>query len=221
MIEEYNDKSPLGLGNSTLDLGESSLDLGKPSNDHDKSRVIDEIASHYKAIIELLGEDVTRDGLVKTPYRAAKALVAVAAGYRQEPAEVLNDAVFDHAGNGMIVVKDIEFYSMCEHHILPFFGRISVGYYPKGKIVGLSKVARLVNLFARRLQVQERLTVQVCETLANLIPNDGVMVYCEAQHLCMKMRGVEKQDSSTVTVEYTGRFADSSSSREAFMKMLK
>ena len=187
------------------------------SSENDK---INQIASHVEEIIKLLGEDCSREGLVKTPQRAAKALYHLTSGYRNEPDDVVGEALFNHEGSQIVVVKDVEFYSMCEHHILPFFGKISVGYIPDGKIVGLSKVARLVNLFARRLQVQERLTSQLCQEVQRIVGAKGVMVVCTAHHLCMKMRGVEKQDSSTTTIDYNGEFADNPSLREEFFRML-
>ena len=158
---------------------------------------------------------------MKTPVRAAKALIDITEGYRVKPIEVAQKAIFEHNGSRMIIVKDIEFYSMCEHHILPFFGKVSIGYIPDGKMIGLSKLARIVDSFARRLQVQERLTSQVCELLAEAMPTKGVIVACEAEHLCMKMRGVEKQDSSTVTIDYNGQFVNDSHLRDEFMKLIK
>lgn len=153
--------------------------------------------------------------------RAAKALIDITAGYKLDGEEIVKKAIFTHDGSRMIIVKNIEFYSMCEHHILPFFGTISVGYLPKGKIVGLSKLARVVDVFARRLQVQERLTSEVCSLITNAFPNDGVIVSCTAQHLCMKMRGVEKQQSSTTTYDYSGRFETEDNLRKEFMQLLK
>lgn len=179
---------------------------------------IDKIAAHIEEIIKLLGEDCSREGLVKTPQRAAKALYYLTSGYRNQPDEVVGDALFNHEGSQIVTVKDVEFYSMCEHHILPFFGKVSVGYIPDGKIVGLSKVARLVNLFARRLQVQERFTSQLCREVQRIVGAKGVIVVCSAQHLCMKMRGVEKQDSSTTTIDYVGAFAENPALREEFFK---
>lgn len=179
------------------------------------------IASHYEEILRLIGEDPEREGLKKTPVRAAKALVDITVGYRQNPLEIAQKAIFQHEGSRIVIVKDIEFYSMCEHHILPFFGKVSVGYIPKGKMIGLSKLARIVDSFARRLQVQERLTHEVCTLLSEALPNDGVIVTCNAEHLCMKMRGVEKQDSSTLTLDYTGKFADDPNLRREFMDMLE
>ena len=180
---------------------------------------IDSIAEHYKAILSLLGEDVSREGLRRTPFRAAKALVETTQGYEKNPEDLIRSAMFDYAGKSMVVVKNIEFYSLCEHHILPFFGKISIGYIPNGKIVGLSKVARVVDALAKRLQVQERLTSELCELLGRTLDSKGVIVLCEAGHLCMKMRGVEKQESTTVTMEYNGVFAERDL-REEFLKML-
>ncbi len=179
------------------------------------------IAYHYKEILKLIGEDPEREGLKKTPIRAAKALIDITAGYRSNPMAVAQKAIFEHAGSNMVIVKNIEFYSMCEHHILPFFGKVSIGYIPKGKMIGLSKLARITDCFARRLQVQERLTAEVCKLLGEALPNDGIIVICEAEHLCMKMRGVEKQDSSTITMDYTGKFAEDPGLRSEFMELLK
>lgn len=186
---------------------------------HDEA-IIEEIANHYREILRLIGEDPEREGLLKTPIRAAKALVDITTGYRKDAIQIAQKAVFEHAGSNIIIVKDIEFYSMCEHHILPFFGKVSIGYIPKGKMIGLSKLARIVDVYARRLQVQERLTSEVCKLLTKALPNDGVIVACTAEHLCMKMRGVEKQDSSTTTLDYTGKFAEDINLREEFMRLL-
>ena len=183
--------------------------------------LINKIADHYREILKLIGEDPDREGLKKTPLRAAKALFDITSGYRSNPEEIVSQAIFEHAGSKIVVVKDIEFYSMCEHHILPFFGKIAVGYIPDGKMIGLSKLARIVNCFAKRLQVQERLTAQVCKILTDTLPNHGVIVLCEAGHLCMKMRGVEKQESMTTTLEYSGRFEEDASLRSEFMSLIK
>lgn len=183
--------------------------------------VITKIASHFESIIELLGEDKTREGLKKTPIRAAKALYYATNGYRKNPTEIMQQAIFEYAGSKMVIVKDIEFYSFCEHHILPFFGHISIGYIPNGNMIGLSKLARVVDVFARRLQVQERLTTEICEEIYNTLSAKGVIVVCNAQHLCMKMRGVEKQDSSTTTIEYIGDFENNADLRNQFFESLK
>lgn len=182
--------------------------------------LINEIADHYREILRLIGEDPEREGLKKTPLRAAKALVDITSGYKMDPVAIASQAIFEHAGSKIVIVKDIEFYSMCEHHILPFFGKIAVGYIPDGKMIGLSKLARIVNCFAKRLQVQERLTAQVCEVLTRTLPNHGVIVLCEAGHLCMKMRGVEKQNSMTTTMEYSGKFAEDTALRSEFMNLI-
>lgn len=188
--------------------------------EHDE-QLVKEIAGHYREILRLIGEDPEREGLLKTPERAAKALVDITHGYRQDPLEIARKAIFEHAGSQIVIVRDIEFYSMCEHHILPFFGKVTVGYIPKGKMIGLSKLARIVESFARRLQVQERLTSQVCRLLAEAMPNDGVIVACTAEHLCMKMRGVEKQESATTTFDYCGRFASEPALRDEFLRLLR
>lgn len=186
---------------------------------HDEE-LTQEIARHYKEIIRLLGEDPDREGLVKTPVRAAKAMIDITAGYRQNPMDIARKAIFEHEGSKIVIVKDIEFYSLCEHHLLPFFGKVSIGYVPKGKIIGLSKLARIVDNFARRLQVQERLTAQICRLVDEALPNNGVIVVCEGEHLCMKMRGVEKQDSFTTTMECCGRFEEDYNLRREFMDMI-
>ncbi|MCC8072367.1 MAG: GTP cyclohydrolase I FolE [Bacteroidales bacterium] len=183
--------------------------------------IIDQIASHMESIIKLLGEDPKREGLLKTPQRAAKALYYATEGYRHTPQEIINEAIFSSPGEQMIVVKDIEFYSFCEHHILPFFGRVSVGYIPTDKTIGLSKLARIVDLYARRLQVQERLTTEVCREVSQRLNAAGVIVTCTAQHLCMKMRGVEKQDSSTTTVATEGLFKEQPELRKEFFDAIK
>ncbi len=182
---------------------------------------IDQIASHIKSIIHLLGEDSSREGLVRTPERAAKALYYATNGYRMNPTEIMQEAIFEYAGSKMVIVKDIEFYSSCEHHILPFFGRISIGYIPNGNMIGLSKLARVVDVYARRLQVQERFTAEVCREVYETLSAHGVIVACNAQHLCMKMRGVEKQDSSTTTIDYLGRFETEPALRQEFFDAIK
>lgn len=184
-------------------------------------RRIELIASHIEEIIKLIGEDVSREGLIKTPVRAAKALDFITQGYRNNSEQILQSAMFTHEGSQVVIVKDIEFYSMCEHHILPFFGKVSIAYLPGKHIVGLSKLARLVNNCARKLQVQERLTREICTIVGKVLDCEGVMVVCEAQHLCMKMRGVEKQDSSTATMEYTGRFVEDNQLRRDVLDRMK
>lgn len=181
---------------------------------------ISEIAGHYAEILRLLGEDTSREGLVKTPLRAARAMAYLTRGYRQDPDAIINGAIFTHEGSRMVIVRDIEFYSLCEHHILPFYGRVSVGYIPDGKTIGLSKLARLVDYYARRLQVQERMTAQICRLVMDKLGAKGAIVVCDGEHLCMKMRGVEKQDSSTTTVDYNGVFADDARMRDEFFRQV-
>ncbi|MCH5247396.1 MAG: GTP cyclohydrolase I FolE [Muribaculaceae bacterium] len=182
---------------------------------------IEQIAAHYQAILRLLGENPEREGLLKTPMRAAKAIAFATSGYDLNPSDIIREAIFQHDGSRMIIVKDIEFYSLCEHHILPFFGKVSVGYLPSDKIVGLSKIARVVNAYARRLQVQERMTFQICQEIYRTLAPRGAIVVATADHLCMKMRGVEKQDAATTTVEYLGEFAENQSLRNEFFESLK
>lgn len=177
---------------------------------------VEEIAEHYKSILRLIGEDPERDGLKKTPMRAAKALAYLTSGYRKDPKRIVQSALFDIAGSKIVIVRGIEFYSLCEHHILPFFGEISIGYIPDGNLLGLSKLARVVEVYARRLQVQERLTKEICDLLMRELNTSGVIVYCKAEHLCMKMRGVEKENCSTVTLEYSGVFEDAAYRQEFF-----
>lgn len=185
-----------------------------------QSEIIEKIAAHYKAIIELIGENPEREGLVKTPQRAAKALYYATRGYRQDLESVIHGALFHTDESQLVVVKDVEFYSLCEHHVLPFFGHVSVGYLPGEKIVGLSKIARIVDMFARRLQVQERFTSELADALTDALGARGVIVRAEARHLCMAMRGVQKQDSTTVTLATTGAMKTDASLRSQFFSML-
>ena len=168
-----------------------------------------------------LGDDPTREGLAKTPSRVAASLSYLTAGAAKDPRSVLNGAVFEHEADEMVIVRDIEVYSLCEHHLLPFFGKAHVAYLPKGKIIGLSKLPRLVDCFARRLQVQERLTMQVAEAVMDILEPDGVGVVIEARHLCMMMRGVEKQNSEAVTSCMLGRFRKDARTRQEFLQFLK
>lgn len=191
-------------------------------NDFSDENTMKQIAHHYREIIKLIGEDVERDGLRKTPERAAKALLYCTRGYRQDVNAVINDAMFEcSSAKNLVVVKDIEFYSLCEHHILPFFGHVSVGYLPGEKIVGLSKIARIVDMYARRLQVQETLAGELAAVLADVLQARGVIVQCSARHLCMSMRGVGKQDSVTVTTAATGVLQSDSSLRSEFFTSIK
>ena len=176
---------------------------------------------HIRAILERIGEDPTRDGLLKTPERVDRALRYLTSGYRQRPDEILNGALFDVAYDEMVIVKDIEVFSLCEHHLLPFFGKCHVAYIPDGKVIGLSKIPRLVDMFARRLQVQERLTMEVAEIINNTVKPKGVAVVVEAQHLCMIMRGVEKQHSVAVTSSMFGAFKDNQNTRNEFLNLIR
>ena len=172
-------------------------------------------------ILVEMGEDPSREGLLDTPKRVEKSLRFLTRGYGQTLEEVVNGALFEAESDDMVIVRDIEFFSLCEHHMLPFFGKCHVGYIPKGKIIGVSKVARIVDMFARRLQVQERLTKQVSEALMKILGAEGVGVVVEAQHLCMQMRGVEKQESSTTTSAFTGIFLRDHRTREEFMELIR
>jgi GTP cyclohydrolase I len=180
-----------------------------------------ELSTSYRRIIELLGEDPTREGLVKTPTRIATAMQFLTKGYAEDPVAVLQSAMFKDEGyKQMVIVKDIDFFSLCEHHLLPFFGKAHVAYIPKNHITGISKIARVVDIFARRLQIQERLTTQIKETIQQTLDPLGVMVIIEACHICMRMRGVEKQNSMTTTSDFTGFFRKAKT-REEFISLLK
>ena len=168
-----------------------------------------------------LGEDPRRDGLLRTPERSAKALQFLTRGHKENPKKILQGALFDVTYDQMVIVKDIEMFSLCEHHILPFFGKVHIAYLPKGKVIGLSKMARLVDVFARRLQVQERLTTQIAETIQSAINPLGVGVVVEARHLCMMMRGVEKQHSSAITSAMLGAFRDEQETRDEFLSLIR
>jgi GTP cyclohydrolase I len=181
----------------------------------------DPIAPMVQVLLREIGEDPTRDGLEETPSRVAKAFRFFTQGYQQNPREVLSEALFDVSYDEMVLVKDIEFYSLCEHHMLPFFGRAHVAYIPNGKVLGLSKVARLVEIFARRLQVQERLTVDVAETIEKELSPRGVAVVIEAIHLCMMMRGVQQQNSFAITSSLRGVFQSDSKTRSEFMELIR
>jgi len=177
------------------------------------------LSNNYKTIIENLGEDVTREGLEKTPERVAKAMQYLTHGYGLDPLEILKTALFTEDHQQMIVVKDIEVYSMCEHHMLPFFGKAHVAYIPNGKIVGLSKIPRIVDAFARRMQVQERLTDQIKDCIQAALEPLGVAVVIEAQHMCMQMRGIQKQNSVTTTSSFTGAF-EKDKTRKEFISLI-
>jgi GTP cyclohydrolase I len=178
-----------------------------------------ELAKNYGNILRLLGEDDLREGLDKTPERVAKAMQFMLQGYKTDPVEILRSALFKEDYRQMVIVKDIEIYSMCEHHLLPFFGKAHVAYIPNGTITGLSKIARVVDVFSRRLQVQERLTMQIKECIQNTLKPLGVAVVIEAQHLCMQMRGIQKQHSITTTSDFTGAF-EKTATRDEFIKLI-
>ena len=179
------------------------------------------LAGHYKDIIRLLGEDPEREGLLKTPKRIAKAMQFLLQGYNEDPVEALTSAMFlEEDYKQMVIVKDIDFYSLCEHHLLPFFGKVHVAYIPRKYITGLSKIPRVVDIFARRLQIQERLTLQIKDCIQQTLNPLGVMVVIEAQHICMQMRGVEKQNSLATTSDFTGSFQQAKT-REEFMNLIK
>lgn len=201
-----------------MSCGHFDFEITPDSAEQEK---IEAIAMHYREIIKLIGENPEREGLVKTPMRAAKAMWFATQGYRQDPKEILRQAVFEYAGSQMVVVKNIEFYSFCEHHILPFFGTVSIGYIPDGSMIGLSKLPRLVNAIARKLQVQERLSAEICREISETLSTKGVIVVCNASHLCMQMRGVEKQQASTDTIDYNGAFAADQQLRQEFFSLLR
>ena len=188
------------------------------SEELDKNRSL--IADHMRGILSLLEEDYQREGLIKTPDRVSKALQFLTKGYHQDPAEILRSAQFKESYRQMVIVKDIDFFSMCEHHMLPFFGKAHVAYIPDGYVTGLSKIARVVDVFAGRLQVQERFTTQIKDCIQNTLNPMGVMVVIEAQHMCMQMRGVEKQNSITTTSDFTGIFREQKT-REEFVNLIK
>lgn len=190
----------------TLNIKESKLDL-------------DKVSQSVKTILKEIGEDTEREGLIKTPERVANAYKFLTQGYEKDINKVLNGAIFDEEYDEMVIVKDIDFYSMCEHHLLPFYGKVHVAYIPQGRIVGLSKIPRIVDVFARRLQVQERLTRQIADTLQAALKPEGVGVIIEAYHMCMMMRGVEKQNSITSTSAMLGVFQDDERTRNEFLNL--
>ena len=181
---------------------------------------VDELAAHYRSIIQLLGEDPDREGMQKTPMRVAKAMQVLTRGYSQDPHQVLTDALFAEKYNQMVIVKDIDVFSLCEHHMLPFYGKAHVAYIPNGHITGLSKIARVVDIYSHRLQVQERLTQQIKDCIQQTLKPLGVMVVIEAKHMCMQMRGVEKQNAITTTSDFSGAF-NQAKTREEFMNLLR
>ena len=197
---------------------QTALAAGEPSLDYPRE---DPIASHIEAIMAHLGEDAMRPGLVQTPRRFAEAMRFLAGGYEASVETVVGNGVFEAEGSGMVLVRDVEFFSLCEHHLLPFFGRMHVAYLPARRIIGLSKIPRIIDLYARRFQVQERLTEQVADALVKLLEPRGVLVIAEARHLCMAMRGVETQHSQTATRALRGAFATDAQARQEILSMFK
>lgn len=183
-------------------------------------KITEILKGNYETIITELGEDAAREGLLKTPERAAKAMQFLTKGYNEDPETILRSALFKEDYSEMVVVKDIELYSLCEHHLLPFFGKAHIAYIPQGQIVGLSKIPRIVDAFSRRLQVQERLTMEIRDCIQNVLNPAGVAVVIEARHLCMQMRGVEKQNSSTTTSAFVGEFLTNNSTRKEFLSLI-
>lgn len=195
------------------------MGIYKKTEDYDP-KAIDSISVNIKNILNTLGEDTTREGLEKTPSRVAKALGFMTKGYEEDAVQILKSAIFKEDTEEMVIVKDIELYSMCEHHMLPFYGKAHIGYLPNKKITGLSKIARVVDVFARRLQVQERLTMQIRDAIQEALDPYGVAVVIESKHLCMMMRGVQKQNSSTVTSSFNGVFMENLATRKEFLNLI-
>lgn len=188
-------------------------------NKDELTPVQQKLAEHVQDMLGLLGEDADREGLLKTPKRVAKAMTFLTSGYEQDPVAILNSAKFNEDYNQMVIVRDINFYSLCEHHMLPFYGKVHVAYIPDGQVTGLSKIARVVDCFVRRLQIQERLTKQIREAIQQALHPQGVMVVVEAQHMCMQMRGVQKQGSITTTSDFSGVFR-TAKTREEFLQLI-
>jgi GTP cyclohydrolase I len=184
-------------------------------------KTTEELSGHYEDVIRKLGEDPNREGLQKTPERVAKAMQFLTQGYDQDPDAILNEAIFHEAYSEMVIVKDIEVYSLCEHHMLPFFGKAHVAYVPDGKIVGLSKLPRVVDAYSRRLQVQERLTIEIRDCVQRTLKPKGVAVVIEASHMCMQMRGVQKQNSATTSSAFTGLFLENEATRKEFINLIQ
>jgi GTP cyclohydrolase I len=188
-------------------------------DNHSFREGLDELAEHYKEVLKLLGEDTEREGLLKTPMRVAKAMQVLTRGYQMDAHKVLTDALFKEDYSQMVIVKDIDFFSLCEHHMLPFYGKAHVAYIPNGYITGLSKIARVVDIYAHRLQVQERMTQQIKDCIQDTLKPLGVMVVIEAKHMCMQMRGIEKQNSITTTSDFSGAF-NQAKTRQEFMNLI-
>lgn len=188
--------------------------------DNFPKNITDKLAKGYKEILEDLGENINREGLIKTPERVAKSMQYLTSGYNQDPVEVLTSALFVEDYSEPVIVKNIEFYSLCEHHLLPFFGKAHIAYIPNGKIVGLSKIPRLVEVFSRRLQVQERLTTQIKECLEDTLNPKGIAIVLEASHMCMQMRGVETQNSYTTTTAFSGDYLSKPELKQEFLQLI-
>ncbi len=186
-----------------------------------KSKNIESLKEHYSKVLKLIGEDPSREGLIKTPERVAKSMQFLTQGYEMNVTEIIQSAMFSEDYSQMVLVKEIEFYSLCEHHLLPFFGKVHIAYIPDGYIVGLSKLPRVVDAFSRRLQVQERLTNEIRDCIQNTLKPKGVALVIEARHLCMQMRGVEKQSSLTTTSAFSGAFLESEKTRLEFMNLIR
>ena len=187
----------------------------------EQRRICKELAEHYRAIISLLGDDPDREGLRKTPERTAKAMMQLTRGYRQSAQEIISSAVFEHTGSCIVVVRDIEFYSFCEHHMLPFYGTAAIAYIPDGEVVGLSKMARTVEVYAKRFQLQERLSAQIADAFMQELNPKGVMVLIEAEHMCMTMRGIKKPGTKTVTAVTRGVFDNNEELQNRFFRMIE
>jgi GTP cyclohydrolase I len=187
---------------------------------HELTPAQQQLIEHVRAILDILGEDAQREGLLKTPKRVARAMTTLTCGYEQDPVAILNSAKFNEDYRQMVIVRDINFYSLCEHHMLPFYGKVHVAYIPNGQVTGLSKIARVVDCFSHRLQIQERMTKQIRECIQTALEPLGVMVVVEAQHMCMQMRGVEKQGSITTTSDFCGAF-NQAKTREEFLQLIR
>jgi GTP cyclohydrolase IA len=214
------ERKKLSINDIENDMFEENTMDGYQRLDNYNMEIIKKLIPLYAEILNLIGEDPTREGLIDTPKRVAKAMQFFTHGYDLNPEDILKSAMFKEDYRQMVVVKDIELYSLCEHHMVPFFGKAHVAYIPNGHIVGLSKIPRVVDAFARRLQVQERLTTQIRDCIQNTLHPLGVAVVIEAQHMCMSMRGIQKQNSVTTTSDFTGAFLNQSNTRQEFMKLI-
>ena len=214
MMKETGVRS-LETGDRSLETGDRSQETGVRSQETG----VEELAAHYHQILTLLGEDPEREGLLKTPMRVAKAMQVLTRGYQMDAHKVLTDALFREDYSQMVIVKDIDFFSLCEHHMLPFYGKAHVAYIPNGYITGLSKIARVVDIYAHRLQVQERMTQQIKDCIQDTLKPLGVMVVVEARHMCMQMRGIEKQNAITTTSDFSGAF-NQAKTRQEFMNLI-